>query len=192
MPTPPPDDEPARTPHYDTSVMLHTPWFDLLHRVPGKGGAPYYALKPKDYASVLAVTAADEVLLVRQFRPALEQWTWEFPSGTIEDNEDPDAAMARELREETGYRPVRLQRLGILQPDSGRLANRLYAYFAEVEPDPQRLSPDPEEWSLRSTVISRQQFLQRQAADPLFMAQALHLAVLHVAALRGVYDILRP
>lgn len=186
-----PIDETKLTPVYDTTVAYSTPWFGLLERTPRDGGPSYFALKPRDYVTVLAVTAADELVLVRQFRPAIEQWTWELPCGTVDRDEAPDAAMIRELREETGHRPVRLVRLGVLQPDTGRLANRLFAYFAEVEPDPERLQPDADEWSLRSVLIGRKLFLERQRTDSQFMANALPMAVLHLAAANGVYDILR-
>jgi 8-oxo-dGTP pyrophosphatase MutT (NUDIX family) len=184
-------DDARGTPEFDTAVAFRTPWFSVLERIPRAGGPSYFAVKPRDYVSVLAVTANDELLLVHQFRPAIEQWNWEFPGGTVDHDEDPDAAMARELREETGYRAVRLQRLGVLQPDTGRLANRLFAYFADVEPDPDRLQPDADEWSLRPMLLGRAQFVERQSSDPRFMVQALHMAIMHLAAATGVYDVLR-
>jgi 8-oxo-dGTP pyrophosphatase MutT (NUDIX family) len=185
------DEERRATPVFQTAAIFSTPWFEVLERTPVSGGASYFAVKPRDYVSVLAVTTADEIVLVRQFRPVIEQWTWELPSGAVESGEDPDAAIARELREETGYRAVRLERLGTLQPDTGRLANRLFAYFARVEPDPDRVPPEPDEWSLRPELVSRETFLQRHVTGPDALVQALQMAVLHLAAARGVYDVLR-
>ncbi len=45
----------------------------------------------------------DEVVLVKQFRPALDAYTIEAPAGLIDENETPEEAALRELREECGY-----------------------------------------------------------------------------------------
>ena len=53
-------------------VCYSTPWVELLAILPeGEEGAPHYALRSKDYVSVVAVTREDEILLVSQFRPAI-------------------------------------------------------------------------------------------------------------------------
>lgn len=186
------DSQDAPTPLFETTVAFGTQWFSLLERKPINGGGSYFALKPRDYVSVLAVTAADELVLVRQFRPAIEQWTWELPSGTVDGDEAPEVAMRRELREETGFRATEITLLGVLQPDTGRLANSLYAYFARVEPDPDRLRPDADEGTLRPVVMTRGEFLARQESGHEALYHALHLAVLHLAAARGCYNIMRP
>jgi ADP-ribose pyrophosphatase len=54
-------------------------------------------------AVVLALRDDGEVVLVREFRPGLEESLLELPGGEIEDGEDPREAARRELLEETGY-----------------------------------------------------------------------------------------
>jgi ADP-ribose pyrophosphatase len=49
------------------------------------------------------MTETEEIILVKQFRPALNQYTLEFPSGFIDEAETPEEAAARELYEETGF-----------------------------------------------------------------------------------------
>lgn len=44
-----------------------------------------------------------EWILVRQFRPPVGQWVWEFPAGLVDPGEAPEVAALRELREETGF-----------------------------------------------------------------------------------------
>jgi ADP-ribose pyrophosphatase len=56
-----------------------------------------------DGAAVVALTPAQEVLLVREFRPGPEAWLLELPGGNMDDDEDPEGAAPRELLEETGY-----------------------------------------------------------------------------------------
>jgi ADP-ribose pyrophosphatase len=55
---------------------------------------------------VLAVpcTRDGRLVLVRQYRSAVDGYALEFPAGKVEPGEDLDRAMARELREEAGYR----------------------------------------------------------------------------------------
>jgi ADP-ribose pyrophosphatase len=52
---------------------------------------------------VLAITADQQVVLARQFRPGPEQILLELPGGGIEPGETPQQAIVRELLEETGY-----------------------------------------------------------------------------------------
>ena len=56
-----------------------------------------------DTAVVLALTPGREVVLVREFRPGVEETLLELPGGAVDDGEDPLAAAGRELLEETGY-----------------------------------------------------------------------------------------
>ena len=91
---------------------------------------PYYALQQADYVSIVAVTSEDQLLLVRQFRPAVETFTLELPAGFVESDENPQECASRELIEETGYEAGQLEELGCLVPDTGRLCNRLHCFFA--------------------------------------------------------------
>ena len=54
-------------------------------------------------AVVLALTSAHEVVLVREFRPGIEEELLELPGGLIDGDEAPTDAARRELLEETGY-----------------------------------------------------------------------------------------
>jgi ADP-ribose pyrophosphatase len=58
---------------------------------------------------LLAITAENKLLLVRQFRKALEKTILELPAGKLEQGEDPHVCAERELAEETGYRAKSLQ-----------------------------------------------------------------------------------
>ncbi len=53
--------------------------------------------------AILATTDQDKVVLVRQYRYAIGQFTLELPAGKLEAGEDPQQAALRELAEETGY-----------------------------------------------------------------------------------------
>jgi ADP-ribose pyrophosphatase len=83
--------------------------------------------------AVLAVTDADELILVEQPRPAVGKRVIELPAGLVGDlaadpNEDPALAAERELFEETGYRAARLDKLGV-GPSSAGLSTELIDFY---------------------------------------------------------------
>ncbi len=111
-------------------VVFSSPWFDLVAKTMKEGQSPYYSLAMQDYVSILATTEEGDLLLVRQFRPAVEEYTVELPSGHVEKWETPEAAARRELLEETGYEVEALDFLGKLNPDTGRLGNKFWCFTA--------------------------------------------------------------
>jgi ADP-ribose pyrophosphatase len=72
-----------------TEVVFATPWFQILGKTMRQGEEPYYSLKLPDYAAVVALTGDQRVLIVRQYRPALERETLELPSGIVDPGETP-------------------------------------------------------------------------------------------------------
>ena len=89
--------------------------------------------------AVIAVDADDNVMLVRQYRAAVEKEMLEIPAGGIDGGEDPEAAVIREMREETGFRPQRLERLCGFYSSPGFCREYLHLYLAtDMVPDPLR------------------------------------------------------
>jgi ADP-ribose pyrophosphatase len=68
---------------------------------------------------IIPITAHDEIILVRQYRPAIGRWAWELPAGSLKSGEDVERAARRECQEETGYVPSRLERTGSYFPTPG-------------------------------------------------------------------------
>lgn len=98
-----------------------------------RNGAPYVrtVIDAPDWANVVAVTEADEVVLVRQFRFGTWSNTLEIPGGMLDPGEDALTAAGRELEEETGFRPARVKLLGVSHPNPAIFGNRLHSYLAE-------------------------------------------------------------
>lgn len=71
------------------------------------------------------------LVLVRQFRYALNRETLEFPAGRLDPQEDPLDCARRELAEETGYLAGKWRHLFSLHPAPGYTDERLEIYLAE-------------------------------------------------------------
>src|SRR5262245_28777278 len=113
-----------------TQVEYATPWFQLVGKTMKTGEPPYYSLRLPDYAAVVAITPDQRVLAVRQYRPAVERYTIELPSGLVDAGETAGQAAERELLEETGYEAENLEVLGPMLPDCGRLGNQIWTCVA--------------------------------------------------------------
>ena len=97
---------------------------------PQEEEAVYHSIDTMDYVSVLALTADHRVPLVRQFRPAVRRFTLEFPGGMRDGDEAPETCAIRELAEEAGLAISSAQPLATFIPESGRLGNRMWTFFA--------------------------------------------------------------
>jgi ADP-ribose diphosphatase len=68
---------------------------------------------------LLPVPEKGQVILIRQYRYALNRWMWELPAGSVDDGEQPEEAARRECREEIGQVPDTIVRLAALHPTPG-------------------------------------------------------------------------
>jgi 8-oxo-dGTP pyrophosphatase MutT (NUDIX family) len=173
---------PLITARTDTRV---SPWVMLRSKtvaLPGQQPGDYHSLALDDYITVLALTPAREVVLVRQFRPALERETLELPGGLVDDDLAPDQAIARELEEEAGFQlrgaPTLL---GSFSPDTGRLENRLIGFFADDLLPVENWQPEP---GVERVLMPLGSFLDLVRAGD--FEPALHVALVGSALLRGL------
>jgi ADP-ribose pyrophosphatase len=90
-----------------------------------------------DCVAIIAIDDEGNVLLVNQFRKPVEKELLEIPAGGIESGEEPEDCVRRELREETGFLPRKLERLGGFYSSPGYCTEYLYLYLAtELVPSP--------------------------------------------------------
>ncbi|MBN1967377.1 MAG: NUDIX hydrolase [Anaerolineae bacterium] len=86
-----------------------------------------------------------DVVLVRQYRVAARRLVLEIPAGTLEPGEDPEIAARRELQEEVGYWPGKLERLGGEFTAPGYTSEYIHLYLA-TGLEPSRLDEDDDEF----------------------------------------------
>lgn len=88
-------------------------------------------IESSDWVNVVALTPAQQVVTVRQFRFGSGDVTLEIPGGIIDPGETPLEAAKRELQEETGYAAERWTSLGSIAPNPAIHRNRIYSFLAE-------------------------------------------------------------
>jgi 8-oxo-dGTP pyrophosphatase MutT (NUDIX family) len=91
-------------------------------------------LDSADWAIVVPLLETPEgkkFVMVRQWRHGSQTISLEFPGGVFEPGESPQEAAARELREETGYQPGSIRKLGEFSPNPAIMANKVHFFLAE-------------------------------------------------------------
>jgi ADP-ribose pyrophosphatase len=81
-------------------------------------------------AAVVAVDGAEQAVLVRQYRHAAGGWLLEVPAGKLDGSEPPETCAARELEEETGFRPGRLLPMGWIWTTPGFTDEKIWLFLA--------------------------------------------------------------
>lgn len=123
----------AAPPEVIASERIYDRWLgvriDTLRYASGREGT-IDVVEHRGGVAILAIDAQDRVLLVRQYRHAVGRELLELPAGTIDPGESPEHCAERELQEETGYRPARLQRLGGFYSAPGYCSEYLHVFFA--------------------------------------------------------------
>ncbi|MBL8694222.1 MAG: NUDIX hydrolase [Planctomycetes bacterium] len=120
---------------------------------------PRVVLECNDWVNIIPVTDDGRVVLIRQFRFGVWANTLEIPGGMCEQGEDPAIAAARELEEETGYRPARVEPLGFCHPNPAIQCNRTFSYLAHGCVPVHGGRPDHGE-DIRVEVVDRDELIQ--------------------------------
>ncbi|MEK7353790.1 MAG: NUDIX hydrolase [Chloroflexota bacterium] len=98
----------------------------------------------RDVVVIVAVDADDNVLMVRQFRQPLGKELLEIPAGGIDGEETPEEAVLREMQEETGYLPRKIERLGGFYSAPGFCTEYMHLFLA-TDLIPSRLTAEDTE-----------------------------------------------
>jgi len=90
----------------------------------------YVMRLPRCAMTVVLDDAAERILLIWRHRFVIDRWMWELPGGYIDPGEDGIAAAAREVEEETGYRPRSIEPIMTFQPMAGSADSAHELYLA--------------------------------------------------------------
>ena len=90
----------------------------------------YYVLEYNNWVNAVAITTEGKILMVKQYRHAAGIISLEIPGGVIDDGEEPEYAIRRELLEETGYQFEKLELLCVTYANPSTANNRTYCYLA--------------------------------------------------------------
>ena len=101
-----------------------------------------------------------------------------MPSRSVENDELPEDAVKRELLEETGFLVGKVELLSVIQPDTGRLGNKMWCYFSDdVVKDPSAVI---EKGLVPVNINEINQYILEGKIN-----NALHLAALYFCHLKG-------
>jgi ADP-ribose pyrophosphatase len=130
----------------DSRYVIRDDWFTLRadsYRLPDERViAPVYVMEYDPWVNVVALTRAQEVVLVRQYRPGLGRTILEVPGGaTDRDDVSLLEAAKRELLEETGYASDDFIETGAIAPNPATHTNMMHCFLARdvervAEPNP--------------------------------------------------------
>ena len=111
--------------------------------VPNRGYQKREIIEHKGAVAILAITKENKVVLVKQFRKAIEQEIYELPAGKIEIGETPLDCAYRELKEETGYSANSMKLIHKYYPTPGFSNQLVFIYLAkDLIPGEKQLEED--------------------------------------------------
>ena len=79
-------------------------------------------------AVIVPVPEPGHVILIKQYRYAVNQWLWELPAGSVDEGETPEEAARRECHEEIGQLPDTVVRLGAMYPTPGYCDEEMFFF----------------------------------------------------------------
>lgn len=132
----------------DRWTAYQCPGFSILHeavRLPDGRGMDFDYLSEPPAVIVLPLTADEDVIIIEEWRQAVQRANLAIPAGTVEPGDATlKAAARRELREETGYRAGNLEQLLTVEPANG-ISDSVHHHFVATDCQPngeQRLDAD--------------------------------------------------
>ena len=130
--------------------------------------------------AIVAITAENSLVLVKQYRKAVESFLLEIPAGKLELNEEPRETAIRELREETGLESNKLNYVSEFYPSPGYTDEKIHLFLAE-DLKKVEYTPEPGEFleiiefpiEELTKMVKRGEILDSKTIIGIFLAQKL-------------------
>ena len=100
-------------------IVYKNEWFQIIDTHYIKNKKNYFTIKMSDSSVILPITPDNKILIIKQYRESLDDFSLELPAGFIDKHEKPIDAAKRELLEETGYSATDLKHLTRYYPVQG-------------------------------------------------------------------------
>ncbi|HEX2607063.1 MAG TPA: NUDIX hydrolase [Flavisolibacter sp.] len=119
----------------ESEYLYNEPWLTIRKEkceLPnGKLMPAYYTLEYPSWVSAFALTDEGKVVMVRQYRHGLGVVSTELPGGVVDKGESVETAIARELKEETGYEFESFEKLGTISANPATSNNYMHMFLAK-------------------------------------------------------------
>lgn len=166
-----------------SEYLFRDQWFrvrrDVCETPQGKIVEPYYVYEFPTWVAAFALTEDGKVILIRQYRHALEEVCIELAGGCVDESDkDYEAAIAREMLEETGYSFQSFVHLGRISANPSTNNNVLHMYLALGGKKTAEQSLDPNE-EIEVLLYTMDEFKQLLRENKIL--QAMHVSCIMYA-----------
>jgi len=111
-----------------SGLVVDIEQFDV--KIGEKGWHTYQIVRHPGGAAILPLHDDGTVTLIRQLRPAFDDFMIEAPAGRLDPGEEPAVCALRELAEETGLKAQKIESLGVLHPSPGVFDEVIHLFLA--------------------------------------------------------------
>jgi ADP-ribose pyrophosphatase len=165
-----------------SEYIFRDTWFtvrrDKCITLSGKTVDPYYVYEFPVWVAAVALTEDGKIIMIKQYRHALGEVSLEIPGGCVDKSDkDLETAIARELREETGYTFSSFEYLGNISPNPSTNTNLLHMFLAKggIKAGEQKLDENEEiEMHLYSVDEVKQLMKEHQIIQSMHMTCLLY------------------